>query len=226
MMKTNAIQSSASRKKVKALRAGSSARAPAKASRQGQPAKAPLTVSRKELLVDGSDRNFRVLVERFLTFSAIHAAIRDGYSSLLNLPGPRYTILLCIRSLYDTGPVNIRTVADHLRLSGSYVTVETKALEQTGLVCKERGTDDRRMVSLSLTPKGIALLDSIAALRQQINDVEFGCLSSMEFQLLVPLVERLVQSGERALALQHYLRAHGTGAMKEDAPSSRVREFA
>jgi len=215
-----------SRKKAKVLRTGSSTMVPARAFGQGQTAKAPLTVSRKELLVDGSDRNFRILVEGLLTFSAIHAAIRDGYASLLSLPGPRYTILLCIRNLHDAGPVNIRTVADHLRLSGSYVTVETKVLEQTGLVCKERGTEDRRMVSLSLTPKGVALLDSIAALRQQINDVEFGGLSSMEFRLLVPLVERLVQSGQRALALQEYLRVHGMDAMEEDAPISRIREIA
>lgn len=213
-----------STRRKNASRAGKSPRDATKATRQLRLAKAPLTTSREELLVNWSDRNFRVLVEGLLTFSAIHSAIRDGYSSLLDLTGPRYTILLCIRNLSDDGPVNIRTVADHLRLSGSYITVETKALEQIGLVSKERGSDDRRMVSLTLSPKGVALLDSIATLRRQINDVEFGCLSKAEFQLLVPLVERLVQSGERALALQNYLRAHGMDALDESVPGSPVRE--
>jgi len=144
-----------------------------------------------------------------LRFSAIHAAIRDEYASLLKLTGQQYTLLLCIRLLCDAGTVNIRTIADHLRVSGSYITVETKALEQLELVQRERSSQDRRLVSLSLTPRGMALLDSIASLRQRVNDVEFGCLSKQEFKLLVPLVERLVQSGERALALQHYLSAHG-----------------
>lgn len=170
---------------------------------------APLTVSREELLVEGSDRTFRTLVQGLLRFSAIHAAIRDGYASLLKLTGQQYTLLLCIRLLCDAGTVNIRTIADHLRVSGSYITVETKALEQLELVQRERSSQDRRLVSLSLTPRGMALLDSIASLRQRVNDVEFGCLSKQEFKLLVPLVERLVQSGERALALQHYLSAHG-----------------
>jgi DNA-binding MarR family transcriptional regulator len=188
-------------------------------------AKAPLTVSREELLADGTDRQFRVLVQRLLNFLSIHAAIRDGYAALLRMSGQQYTILLCIRHLCDAGSVNIRTVADQLRLSSSYVTVETKTLEQGGLVCKERGTDDRRMVSLSLTPKAIRLLDSIAALRRQVNDIQFGCLSKAEFQLLVPLVERLVQSGERALALQHYLRAHGRDdTVVEEAAEARVSE--
>jgi len=180
-----------------------------KSSRAARAAGAPLTVSREELLVEGSDRTFRTLVQGLLRFSAIHAAIRDGYASLLKLTGQQYTLLLCIRLLCDAGTVNIRTIADHLRVSGSYITVETKALEQLELVQRERSSQDRRLVSLSLTPRGMALLDSIASLRQRVNDVEFGCLSKQEFKLLVPLVERLVQSGERALALQHYLSAHG-----------------
>lgn len=187
-----------------------------------RPGKAPLTVTREELLVDGSDRAFRDLVHGLLTFQSIHAAIRDGYASLLNLGGPQYTILLCIRSLCDDGPVNVRTVADRLRLSGSFVTAETRNLERIGLVARARGAEDRRMVSLSLTPEAIALLDSIASLRQQVNDVEFGCLGTEEFRLLVPLVERLVQSGERALALQNYLKAHGAAASDRPAPALRV----
>lgn len=187
------------------------------------PAKAPLTVSKKELLIDGSDAHFRLLVQRLLTFFSIHVAIRDGYASLLNVTGQQYTILLWIRHLCAKGSVNVRTVADHLRLSSSYVTVETKTLEQAGLVSKDRGTDDRRTVSLSLTPKAVALIDSIAALRRQVNDVEFGCLSEVEFRQLVPLVERLVQSGERALALQGYLRTHGMDDMSgEDSSIARV----
>lgn len=184
---------------------------------------APLTVSREELLVDGSDRAFRTLVQGLLRFSAIHGAIRDGYASILRLTGQQYTLLLCIRLLSDQGTVNIRSVADHLRVSGSYITVETKALEQLELVQRERSSEDRRLVSLSLTPRGVALLDSIATLRQRVNDVEFGCLSKQEFRLLIPLVERLVQSGERALALQHYLRTHG---MDDGVPVPRQEAMA
>ena len=75
-------------------------------------------------------------------------------------------------------------------------------------MAKARGDEDRRKVTISLTEKGAELLDSIAPLRQRVNDVQFGCLSREEFQMLVPLVERLVQSGERALALLEYLKSH------------------
>ena len=202
------------------------ARSAAKTDRQASPLKAPLTVSRTELLVDGTDRDFRALVHGLLTFQTLHAAIRDGHAALLNLGGPQYTILLCIRTLSDAGSVNVRSVAERLRLSGSFVTAETSVLEQRGLVCKERGVEDRRMVSLSLTAKGVALLDSIAALRQQVNDAEFGCLTRGEFQMLVPLVEQLVQCAERALALQKYLRSHGGAPPTTAAPRTPIREVA
>jgi DNA-binding MarR family transcriptional regulator len=176
---------------------------------QGSRPGAPLTVSRDELLTNGTDQDFRKLVHGLLTFLGVHTAIRDGYASVLGLPGPRYTILLCIRNLSDSGPVNIRTVAEYLRLSGSFITAETNALEQQGYVSKVRGEDDRRTVLLAITPEGAALLDSIATLRRKINDVEFGCLNAKEFKNLVPLIARLVQSGERAIALLSYLRDHG-----------------
>jgi MarR family transcriptional regulator, organic hydroperoxide resistance regulator len=168
----------------------------------------PPTVSRPELLVDGSDRDFRRLVEGLFPLLSVHTAIRDGYASLLGLPGPQYTILLCIRNLEKTGPVNVTAVANALRQSGSFITAETNALEKKGLVAKARGSEDRRKVTISLTRRGAELLDGIASLRQRVNDVQFRCLSRAEFQMLVPLIERLVQSGEQALALLDYLKTH------------------
>jgi MarR family transcriptional regulator, organic hydroperoxide resistance regulator len=174
-------------------------------------AKAPLTVSRPELLVNGSDHDFRRLVQALLPFLAIHTAIRDRYAALLGLTGPQYTIMLCIRMLADAGQVNIRTVARHLWLSASFITAETNTLERKGYVVKARGdAADRRTVALTLTERGTALLDSIAPLRQRVNDVQFKSLSASEFRMIVPAVERLVQSGEQALALLDYLQTqHG-----------------
>lgn len=190
---------------------------------RGPPPAAPLTVSRSELLTNGTDQDFRKLVHGLLTFLGVHTAVRDGYASVLGLPGPRYTILLCIRNLSDAGPVNIRTVAEYLRLSGSFVTAETNALEQLDYVSKVRGEADRRTVLLAMTTEGAALLDSIAALRRRINDVEFGCLSAKEFRNLVPLIARLVQSGERAVALLSYLRDHGAESEEVPMPSLRAK---
>ena len=173
--------------------------------------KVPLTVSRSQLLVDGSDREFRNLVHGLFAYLAIHTSIRDGYAEILGLGGQQYTILLCIRHLGVDEPVNVRTVADHLRLSGSFITVETNKLENMGLLYKDRQATDRRMVSLKLTDRGNSLLDRIAPLRRQVNDVQFETLTAREFRQLVLLVYRLIDSGDRALSLLRFLRRNKFG---------------
>lgn len=170
--------------------------------------KAPLTVSRPELLVDGSDREFRRLIHGLLAFTAVTTAVRDTHAALVGLQGAPYTILLCIRHLAAEGPVMVRDVADHLRLSGSFITMETNKLSKLGLLEKTRQGTDRRRVALTLTPGCIALLDSIADLRRQVNDIEFGVLSKDEFRELISLIYRLTESGERALSLLKALTKH------------------
>jgi DNA-binding MarR family transcriptional regulator len=167
-----------------------------------------LTIGRPELLVDGSDGQFRRLVNALLPFLGLHTAIRNGYAELLGLTGPAYSILLVIRTLGDNGPVNVRTIADQLRLSGSFITAETNLLETQKLVRKRKGLDDKRLVSVTLTAKGTELLDSIAELRQRVNDVQFGRLSREDFKILVPAIEGLVESSEQALSYLQFLKKH------------------
>jgi DNA-binding MarR family transcriptional regulator len=181
----------------------------------------PLTAGRPELLVDGSDRDFRRLVNSLFPLLTLHSDIRNGYAEQLGLNGASYSILLCIRTLGDSGPVNIRTIVEQLRLSGSFITAETNLLERKGLVTKRRGQHDKRLVSVSLTAKAVELLDSIATLRQQVNDVQFGSLSKEEFRVLVPAIERLVLSSERALALLSFLKSNENTAFATMVGKSR-----
>jgi MarR family transcriptional regulator, organic hydroperoxide resistance regulator len=183
--------------------------------KQVRSTKPPLTVGRSQLLVKGSDHEFRRLVHGLFAYLAIHSSIRDGYAEILGFGGQQYTILLCIRHLAASKPVSVRTIADHLRLSGSFITVETNKLETMGLVRKERQSDDRRMLSLKLTTRGNALLDSIAPLRRQVNDIQFGTLNNAEFRHLVDLIYRLIDSGDKALSLLYYFKQNRAFAAAE-----------
>ncbi len=176
---------------------------------------APMTVSLPELLDNGSDRKFRDLINSLFALFATTTSIRDGYADCLGLAGPQYMILLGIRHLERDGPVYVNTIAEHTRLSGSFITVETNKLKALGLLQKIRGASDRRTVRVSLTEQGNDLLDSIAEMRRQVNNVQFGCLSAEEFQMLVPLVRRLLESGERAKALLEFLRS-------QDRPATAI----
>jgi hypothetical protein len=58
---------------------------------------------------------------------------------------------------------------------------------------------------LTVTARGRDLLERLAPIQRQVNDVQFGCLSAKEFTSLVDMIERLVTSSEQAMALQRYL---------------------
>jgi DNA-binding MarR family transcriptional regulator len=168
--------------------------------------KAPLTISRPDMLVNGSDRHFRRLVHGLFGFLARHEAVRSGHAARIGLAGIEYTTLISIRHLdAEEGDVNVNRVAEHLHLSGAFVTTITNKLLKRGLIHKSIDPADRRRVKLQVSEKGDALLAELAPVQRQVNDAQFGCLSQGEFLQLLDMVERLIASGENAVRLQAYL---------------------
>jgi DNA-binding MarR family transcriptional regulator len=164
----------------------------------------PLTVTRPELLNDGTDRNFRKLVHNIFAFMARHEAIRDGHARQIGLAGIEYTVLISIGHLALDGDVNVKTVADHLHMSGAFITTVTSKLQTLGLVEKTQDSVDRRRISLVTTEKGKSLLRTLAPYQREINDVEFASLSKEEFQFLSKIIEDMIETGDEAVALQRY----------------------
>ena len=165
----------------------------------------PLTVSRPELLVDGSDAQFRELVHGLFALAARHEAVRDGHAAFIGLPGIQYTILIAIGHLEADDAVTVKMIADHLHVSGSFITLETGKLVRRGLITKTRRADDRRHVSLVLTSQGQLLLGRLAPRQRRVNDVQFAGITRKEFGVLLNLVERLIETSEQARSLQKYL---------------------
>jgi MarR family transcriptional regulator, organic hydroperoxide resistance regulator len=168
--------------------------------------KPPLTISRPEILIDGSDRHFRRLVHSLFGFFARHEAVRTGHAARIGLVGIEYTALISIRHLEaEEGDVNVNRIADHLHLSGAFVTTVTNKLLKRGLIHKSVDPVDRRRVKLQVSAKGDELLAELAPMQRQVNDVQFGSLSKAEFLQLLDMVERLITSSESAVRLQAYL---------------------
>jgi len=167
--------------------------------------RAALTISKPELLVGGSDQKFRGLVHNLFGFLARHSAIREGHGAVIGLAGIEYTMLISIRHLAAEGDVSVKDVADHLHLSGAFTTVITNKLLSKGLIEKAGHPVDKRRLCLTVTPRGRDMIERLAPIQTQVNDVQFGCLTAKEFALLADMVERLVKSSEQAMALQRYL---------------------
>src|SRR5262245_40869 len=166
---------------------------------------APLTISRPELLINGSDRHFRRLVHGLFGFLARHEAVRAGHAARIGLVGIEYTVLISIRHLaVEETDVSVNRVAEHLFLSGAFVTTVTNKLVKRGLIHKLPDPSDRRRVRLEVAEKGNALLAELAPVQRQGNDVQFACLSRAEFLQLLDVTERLIDCSNRAIRLQSY----------------------
>ncbi len=189
-----------SRQKAKSERGQTPRRAESGSSRGGL----PLTVTRPELLNDGTDRDFRKLVHNIFAFMARHETIRDGHARQIGLAGVEYTILISIGHLGLDGDVNVKTIADHLHMSGAFVTTVTSKLQTLGLVEKTQDSVDRRRISLAITENGKALLRKLAPYQREINDVEFSPLNREDFQAVSRILEALIDSSDKAFALQRY----------------------
>jgi DNA-binding MarR family transcriptional regulator len=181
--------------------------------------KAALTISRPEMLVNGSDQEFRRLVHSLFGFFSRHQTIREGHAAVIGLAGIEYTTLISIRHLAALGDVHVRAVADHLYLSGAFVTAVTNKLMAKGLIEKASHPVDRRRLSLTVTARGAELLERLAPTQTMVNDVQFDCLSAKEFHQLLDMTQRLVDSGDRAIALQRYLAEVNVTPLREKAPA-------
>ena len=128
------------------------------------------------MLNDDTDRDFRKLVHNIFAFMARHEAIRDGHARQIGLAGIEYTILISIGHLALDGDVNVKTVADHLHMSGAFITTVTSKLQGLGLVEKTQDSVDRRRISLADHRKGKVVAAQAGALsaRDQRRRVRFA----------------------------------------------------
>ncbi len=184
------------------------------------------TISLDALLADGSDAAFRQMVHSLLAFLARHETVRTGHAAAIGLAGIEYTVLISVRYLAAEGNVSVRELAGHLHLSGAFITTVSNKLQKMGLLDKLVDAADRRRVRLNVTAKGDALLASLIPMQPQVNNVQFDCLSADEFRRLLSCVERLVESSDRAIALQRYLATRDGPApvvQLRDGPARRGR---
>ena len=173
------------------------------------PPSVPLTISRDALLIDGNDQVFRRMVHAFFAFNARHEQIRDGHARRIGLAGTEYTILISIAHLSQDEAVNVKSVAEHLHVTTGFITNTTRKLQNRGLVAKTRDRTDKRRTNLTVTARGMALLEELAPFQRQVNDAEFDSLSRADFLQLSAAIERLVDSSDRAIELQREISTKG-----------------
>ncbi|HTX48379.1 MAG TPA: MarR family transcriptional regulator [Caulobacteraceae bacterium] len=97
---------------------------------------------------------FRYALRRFL--SASETISRDA-----GVTQQQYQVMLAIKAS-DDGALAMKDLADQLLLKPHAAVQLTDRLARAGLAVRTQSTTDRRVVFVSLTPKGDALVDRLA----------------------------------------------------------------
>ena len=181
------------------------------------------TVTKPELMPGGDDSKFRSFIHNFLAFSARVDQCRSGFGERLGISGIAYTTLISIAHLQDEEGVGVSRIAEHLHLSGAFVTIEVSKLVKADLVKKRTNAIDRRRVLLTVTPKGRKLLDDLAPVQAPVNDALFDCLSADEFSQLSSMMARLVPCGDKAISLLSFMTRSPTQPGQAEEPSTKLK---
>jgi len=172
--------------------------------------KAEATVSLPNLLVDGSDAEFRELIALLYATSGRLQAMRRELAKALSVSIAEFSVLTALMYLERREEsIRVRTVADHLRVSGAQVTAIVRKLESGGWVDKRTDPDDSRAVSLSLTEDAQEKLAAFAPFLCAVNDRWFDGMTRAEFAAVGKFLQRIVRqydgANAKALDLQHDL---------------------
>lgn len=168
----------------------------------------PITTTREDLLnASGDDETFRQCVHDLFAIASRMEIFRSGFGKLVDLTGVEYSILVASGHLVDNGPVFVNALAEHLHLSGAFVTLQTNHLAKKGLLLKVKDPSDGRRVQLQLTKKAHRALESLSPAQCQVNDVLFGGFSKRDFRKFISLIGLLMDGSADALPLLHYLES-------------------
>lgn len=96
-----------------------------------------------------------------------------------------------LEALYHLGPLHQRALAEKILRSGGNITMVVDNLEKRGLVRRERGAEDRRVVTVHLTPEGRQLIQKIFPRHVACIVAEMSILSPVEQDELGRLCRKL-----------------------------------
>jgi DNA-binding MarR family transcriptional regulator len=157
-----------------------------------------LTVSRPDLLVDGSDAKLRNVIHRLHSHGQVMEKLAGGFGRLYGVSGVQHQIMTAVQRLQGTEGVAVVDVAEYIRRSGAFVTIESGKLVASDLLEKMSDATDGRRVLLRLTREGHKRLADLAPVQRRINDMLFASLDRDRFLQLAMLLEDLLPNAEHA----------------------------
>jgi DNA-binding MarR family transcriptional regulator len=126
----------------------------------------------------------------------------------------QWTVLMALR---EWGHSTSAELARDICHDAGSLTRILDELEQRGLIARVRSETDRRVVSLSMTPQGLALLEILLPRVVAHWNELLGDFSHLEIKQLIKLLTRLTQAAE---GKRDALNARGR--KRQDKPNGRA----
>ena len=159
----------------------------------------PLSVTRPEILIDGSDREFRRLIHRMLIGQVRLAAVRECIAGRIGVSGTQYTMLMSVLHLQGTAGVSITALAEYLEVTGPHVTGTIGKLVAGGFVRKAVNPKDRRGVLVKLTPAGRKKLLQVFEFISAVNDRLFEGVGREEYRAVASFNAKFIRNTQATL---------------------------
>ena len=135
--------------------------------------------------------------------SRARASLLNGVDAELERVGLNSTHFVVLKHL---GEGAARSAADLCRLNRYDTGAMTRILdrlEEKGLVRRERGREDRRVVLLRLAPAGRALLPRLLAAGTRVIEAHLAGFSAAEIEAFKRYLQRMIDNGQSQADNQH-----------------------
>jgi DNA-binding MarR family transcriptional regulator len=160
---------------------------------------APVTVGNRKLLTNGTDESFRRLINDIHAIGACFSRISAKLFVLIGLPASQHHILRVVAELGTEETVNVNRIAEILHMNPTQVTRELNELVRQKLVKKSPSTHDRRQILLTISERGIEILEEVAPLLREINETMFEEFGKEDFESFARLIKLLANNLDSTL---------------------------
>lgn len=134
------------------------------------------------------EKYFSRLEEVFMELvRTLHGELANQMVS--GLTGSQFFVL---KKIFEKGRMTVSEVAEELGVSLSAITALVNRLVNNGLAVRSRDEEDRRLVWLEATDKGVEVLSRCMEGRRKVAEKYFGQLPKKDLEKLIEIYERVL----------------------------------
>ena len=127
--------------------------------------------------------------------------IDNVWAAKLGITGPQWLILSALADANDNSGAPVNKLAKTLRVDPSFITTQTKLLEQSGLLVRKASTEDARVVLIRASDKFLKLWEELSSRRLNVHRFVFSKLQVGDINRLTEVLSKIDSSLKIAATL-------------------------